>query len=191
MGTHQGVSALEVLVRKGVPVVVEQLEGPSNEGLSAALVGLGDALAVHALLLELEVVYQTSSREEEESSGFPGERLGNETMLASLRDDPETRGANVPRTYTCSWPVQRSCIPSSAVAEPVSLCVRNWARGEPRRSGRPLSTSSGSGGSSSFGGPVGGSSTWWPHATFSDEFGGAGECAGSSDIGEAGRGRSS
>lgn len=62
-------------MRKGVAVVVEQLEGPADQGLPAALAGLGDALTVHTLLLELEVVYQTPSREDEEGSGFPGERL--------------------------------------------------------------------------------------------------------------------
>ena len=71
---------------EGVSVLIKQLERASNEGLAAALVGLRYTLALHALLLKLEIIHQAASCKNEEDGGFPGERLVLRTTISALSD---------------------------------------------------------------------------------------------------------
>lgn len=71
----KGVAALEVRFRHSPAVLVDELKGAAHLGPADTLVGLGDALALHALLFVLKVPHQAGAGEDKEYTCFPREGL--------------------------------------------------------------------------------------------------------------------
>jgi len=73
--THQRIFALHIPIRKRLPILVHELEGPADLGPPDALRSLCHTLALHPRLLIAEVEDQARARDEEEETCFPGEGL--------------------------------------------------------------------------------------------------------------------
>lgn len=71
--THQRMPALQIPTRKWFPILIDQIEIPSNLRPPDTLGSLGHALTLHALLLVFEVPYEPRAREHEEQACLPRE----------------------------------------------------------------------------------------------------------------------
>lgn len=72
---HQAESALQVLARKLLSILIRQGESAADLRLSNGLVLLADALAVETAFFVAEVGDEGDTRGEKEEAGFPGEGL--------------------------------------------------------------------------------------------------------------------
>lgn len=82
--THQRIPAPQIATRERLPILVHQLKLAADLGPAHALGSLGHALALHALLLVLEVPDEAGAREHEQQPGLPRERAGTVPALGLL-----------------------------------------------------------------------------------------------------------
>ena len=70
---NQRVFSLEILLGERLAVLVDQLEGATDQRTADTLAVFGDALAGHALLLVAEVEAHTDAGRQKQDSGLPAE----------------------------------------------------------------------------------------------------------------------